>query len=416
MNRIPLTFVLGLALIVFSTVHAAEYVAHEWGTFTSVQGTDGVLLEWRPLATSELPDFVYNRTKNSTRQQPPGFGPVNKYEVASTQRMETPVLYFYPTEEMTVDVSVKFPQGAITEWYPMVRSIGPQGIIDPKVLKDGVLDWGKVRLFPAEMYPEFAKDLPAANSGTNYFAARETDAAIVRVGTTRGPVHYEHEKFLFYRGVGSFKAPVEVQGGGDHGIRVTNHDAAAIPAFFVLTVGENTASFTSGGNLEPAAVKNVPAGNPVAKTTPEETADALSVEMQAALLKQGLYAREAAAMVKTWRDSWFLEKGTRILYILPDSWTERTLPLTLAPAPKELKRVMVGRAELITRQMETDVAQQIAALSSTDFETREKATKTLTGLGRFAEPSLLRVVNTTDDAEVKSRATKLIEELHASVK
>ena len=37
---------------------APSYVAHEWGTFTSVQGGDGVLLDWRPLETSRLPKFV----------------------------------------------------------------------------------------------------------------------------------------------------------------------------------------------------------------------------------------------------------------------------------------------------------------------------------------------------------------------
>ena len=30
---------------------APRYVAHEWGTFTSVQGGDGVLLDWRRPAT-----------------------------------------------------------------------------------------------------------------------------------------------------------------------------------------------------------------------------------------------------------------------------------------------------------------------------------------------------------------------------
>src|SRR5262245_34473318 len=37
-----------------------KYVAHEWGTFTSVQGGDGVLLDWRPLESSHLPKFVYD--------------------------------------------------------------------------------------------------------------------------------------------------------------------------------------------------------------------------------------------------------------------------------------------------------------------------------------------------------------------
>ncbi|HEV8487854.1 MAG TPA: hypothetical protein VGV87_30210, partial [Blastocatellia bacterium] len=35
-------------------------VVHEWGTFTSIAGKQGVSVEWRPLAgASDLPTFVY---------------------------------------------------------------------------------------------------------------------------------------------------------------------------------------------------------------------------------------------------------------------------------------------------------------------------------------------------------------------
>src|SRR5882672_4910339 len=81
-------------------------VAHEWGTFTSVQGADGVALEWKPLETSKLPKFVYN-WKN------PGLGRVGKMgtslssltkeSMSTLQRMETPVIYFYSDREQTVD-------------------------------------------------------------------------------------------------------------------------------------------------------------------------------------------------------------------------------------------------------------------------------------------------------------------------
>ena len=40
-----------------------DYVAHEWGTFTSVQGADGIQLEWNPLIVSDLPKFVYDRNR-----------------------------------------------------------------------------------------------------------------------------------------------------------------------------------------------------------------------------------------------------------------------------------------------------------------------------------------------------------------
>src|ERR1700722_19544495 len=101
-------------------------VIHEWGTFTSLQGGDGELISWKPLKTLELPKFVYNWNK-------PGLGLTlvsmflfaNKGELVTLQRMETPVIYFYSDQEQTVDVSVKFPKGFITEWYPRAGQIGP---------------------------------------------------------------------------------------------------------------------------------------------------------------------------------------------------------------------------------------------------------------------------------------------------
>ena len=37
----------------------SDFVAHEWGTFTSVQGADGVQFDWNPFVAPELPKFVY---------------------------------------------------------------------------------------------------------------------------------------------------------------------------------------------------------------------------------------------------------------------------------------------------------------------------------------------------------------------
>src|SRR5690606_37313233 len=44
---------------------APDYVAHEWGTFTSIQGSDGVPLRWHPFESTDLPKFVFDRTKPS---------------------------------------------------------------------------------------------------------------------------------------------------------------------------------------------------------------------------------------------------------------------------------------------------------------------------------------------------------------
>src|SRR6266404_4688977 len=104
--------------LVIGAKPASSYVAHEWGTFTSVQGADGVLLDWRPLETSRLPKFVYDWKKPGLNRVAMGPMLLGKGGMVTLQRMETPVIYFYSAEERNVDVTVDFPQGLITEWYP----------------------------------------------------------------------------------------------------------------------------------------------------------------------------------------------------------------------------------------------------------------------------------------------------------
>jgi len=88
-------------------------VVHEWGTFTSIAGKDGIALEWRPLnGPTDLPKFVHTIQKEGDGLRHPS----GKGELTAAVRMETPVLYFYSDNEMDVDVKVDFPKGKITEW------------------------------------------------------------------------------------------------------------------------------------------------------------------------------------------------------------------------------------------------------------------------------------------------------------
>lgn len=58
---------LGAAVTAGAAPSAAPepYVAHEWGTFTSVQGADGEQLWWQPLVDTDLPAFVYNESRDN---------------------------------------------------------------------------------------------------------------------------------------------------------------------------------------------------------------------------------------------------------------------------------------------------------------------------------------------------------------
>ena len=93
---------------------------HEWGTFTCVAGSDGVLLSGLEVEEHALPPFVYSHA---------GFAPADKgwsHPVHGvTVKMETPVLYFYSDQARSVRVDVGFRGGSISQWYPQ-RTGGEQ--------------------------------------------------------------------------------------------------------------------------------------------------------------------------------------------------------------------------------------------------------------------------------------------------
>lgn len=401
------------------------YVVHEWGTFTSVQGADGVLLDWRPLQTSVLPRFVYDWKKPGLdRLAAPGllFG---KGGITALQRMETPVLYFYSDEERTVDVSVQFPKGLITEWYPQARQIGPSFVRPPSLVTNldyyaheaGVrpnftfasllgnknvpesrAHWMDVRILPARRHPELKSALPSDASGSHYFSARDTDSDFVRISSlnSSNPAP-ENEKFIFYRGVGSFPTPLSVTMDAGGRITVANTGTESLEGLVLLNLDHGSGNYVMVGSLGPSENRNVEVES--AKRLP---AEALSRELGKAmaqrLVKAGLYPREAKAMVATWKDSWFAEDGLRVLYVLPRAWTDRTLPLALDPAPRELVRVMVGRSEVLTPALENRLLAALAKAAHGDAEARGEVLDQFKKLGRFAEPAVLLAMRSSDSA------------------
>ena len=393
-------------------------VAHEWGTFTSVQGADGVLLDWKPLETSKLPKFVYDWTHPGLNRvfTGGGYGGFGKGSMIARQRMETPVIYFYSDREQTVDVTVLFPRGLITEWFPQARRIGPsivppgQGIaaMDSELRALGVsprftlaslfesenvggsmIRWADVKILPTPHHTGIAAQLPTDDSGSHYFAARDTDAAFVSADsfsrTNRLP---EHEKFLFYRGVGNFSTPLRVTMKSDDAVMVTNTGTEPLAHLFVLGVKGMAGNFVYIDELLPGTEKTIPLG-PQNQPLPGAVLNAeLGRKLAESLVKEGLYPREAAAMVNTWKDSWFAEDGVRVLYLLPRAWTDQTLPLTLDPAPREVVRVMVGRAEVLSPGVEQTLADSLAKARTGDEQARMEVISQFKKLGRFGEPAL----------------------------
>ena len=329
-------------------------VAHEWGTFTSVAGDQGQQIEWLPLeGQNDLPCFV-ERFRHFR----------GKFAMTATVRMETPVIYFYAPRATTVDVSVRFPSGLITEWFPRAKVTPATPVTDGTLKTPGFVStatWSGV-----SVTPQAAGAFPTEDRSSHYYAARRTDAAPLRVGD-------QAEKFLFYRGVARVALPVSAVVSADGTAEVRNVESAPLGTIVRFDRRDGKLGYEITDTKESRATLATPALT--------GDLDTLASRLETALTREGLYRREARAMVETWRDSWF-EEGTRLLYIVPRATVDAMLPLDITPRPIETARVFVGRLELITPATTAEVKRAL--------ETRDRAA--LLKYGRFLLPIAQRIV------------------------
>jgi len=353
-------------------------IVHEWGTFTSIAGKEGVALEWRPLnGSTDLPKFVH-----TMQSAPSGLRhPRSKADLAATVRMETPVIYFYANREMEVTANVQFPKGKITEWYPQARDVGTG------------INWGRIKVEPGAAF-----NLAADYSDNHYYAARETDAAPVQICATTGK-SIEQEKFLFYRGVGTFDLPLAVTLENNR-VALRNSGKDPIAQLIVFENHDGQIGFQTLNGFSGATTIDRPVLN--------KNTDAVIQRLRQALIADGLYDKEADAMIKTWRNSWF-EPGLRVFYILPRSATDAVLPIQIDPKPQQLVRVLVGRTEVITPEMEKSVKEQVMLLISSSPKVRAEAAAAIQMYGRFSEPILKRLIEDEKDAMLRARMKRLID-------
>jgi hypothetical protein len=316
----------------------APLVVHEWGTFTSIAGEDGQAVQWLPHAgPSDLPCFVERSLYNI------------KGSLWGTVRMETPVLYFYAPTPLDVNVDVVFREGAITEWYPHADGA------DPRSGRDGWIRWPKVRVTPGA-----AAEFPVEPGSSHYYAARATDAAPIEVASQK-------ERFLFYRGVGWFAPPLSAT--------LNTKGEATVWSPSNDPLGDIIVFDNHGGTIAYGVQRGSKGRLTMARPAVDDDVTGLQRALVKILIANGLYAKEAEAMVATWTDSWF-EEGTRLFYIVPRATVDAILPLTITPAPQQIERVFVGRLELVSAASRDAVRR---ALQANDRPTLDK-------YGRFLGP------------------------------
>ena len=145
-------------------------------------------------------------------------------------------------------------------------------------------------------------------------------------------------------------------------------------------VGEKV-RFKIGDHLSPGSERDME------ESAKESTPDQLAAAVVELLVQEGLYEKEARAMVKTWRSDWFGEEGTRILYLVPNRLIDELLPLRITPKPSKVRRVLVGRHDVLTPEKEDEVTRLVKQLDGPSKEKAEAADKALNQLGRYHWPA-----------------------------
>lgn len=352
----------------FATFAADDLVVHEWGTFTSVFGSDGAVLPGLEVDEEKLPPFVYAHDMER------GF-PQFKLEGAEaplglmfvkgmarplknvTVKMETPVLYFYSSAALDAKLSVGFKGGSISQWYPArsggevlptVRKVkdGPVlGGIDFSETHRGAIEW-KFRIEPRSDDTEFEVMKP--NETATWLHPRAPKSSLLR--TPSG----ETETYLFYRGLGNFEQPIGFRVEGQQ--LLANSDRE-IPFLLVLdSLGHAARVLFSG---KPATTQTIALGT--GEMTPmSQLRGEIYGDLHAALTDAGLFGDEAAAMLRTWWHSYFSQPGLRAFWVVPRDFTDEILPLEMTPKPARIERVLLGRSELLTPEFEAELAIEFA--------------------------------------------------------
>jgi hypothetical protein len=393
-NRISVFMAAAPLILIASSAPWASQVqpgliAHEWGTFTSLQDSEGHSREGLYHEDELLPDFVHSRLKDSFARvggqaafladyPHPGHGkgvefpPKSGTAFAVTQKMETPVIYFYSPTSQRVKVDVEFPGGLITQWYPQASSYSP-AVGSAQAVSNGQISWDV----------EVTKNtlsIPSVENGSIWSPARQVGADFVSAGG-------ENEKMLFYRGLGHFNTAFNVASSVDGGLVVSNGSEQTVPSAFLIAVNAQGGSISALGSVtaqHSVKVVSSQVASPAFEAMDVYLGHATS-QIAAALVQSGLYPDEAQAMVNTWKKSYFVTPGLRVLYVLPRAWTDQLLPLHLQPAPSELVRTLVGRIEVMTG------AEEERLLAIFQHADAKQIHLEVSKLGRFAEPKLRRI-------------------------
>jgi hypothetical protein len=339
------------------------FVAHEWGTFTTLRRSNGELLSGLEREEETLPRFVnnlcfcYEKARDHTNK---GFSSLSTIIKNVTVKMETPVIYFYNSQNSskTVTVNIGFKNGSISQWYPQrnsgevfnkVQFLYPYNFITVPITDFAAPRTGSI---------QWNIDVLPANDTSSYSSNPLLETPLWRIprltasNKLKSLLSEQVEKYLFYRGIGNFVEPIKISFNTSHNLVIHNTGTEKFTYILVYErKRDNSISIWWSGSISGNQPKVVQ--NPVKNSTISAAQEMEKFVIK--LMSAGLYEDEARAMLKTWEKSYFEHEGLKVFWIVPRQFTEEILPIKFDPNPDDVNRVLIGRSEILTPEFEQEL-------------------------------------------------------------
>jgi hypothetical protein len=383
-------------------VVSGAYKANVWGNVRSAGARAMKGLEVK----SDLPEFVATWDKSIGDQ----------IEDWRSQPIEKPVVWFYSKKAMDVKFEVAVPKGRPKAWWPWASAFAPEfngphrkgtdralaeaEKIDASSVPQspGKLVWEKLSLAPG--LSEFPKttgwwsDCRGVDATPFQFpdAPASKYAGLHQGKHPLGKGVPQTEKFLFYDALTPFDPELDIEWSKEK-VTVKNN-GEALAALFAICVKGGTCSSASAALAKGASVElTLKAGEPALKE---------------ALVKAGLYEKEASIVAGIWKDEFFAVDGVRVLAIAPRAVYDALLPATVTPAPKEFVRVLISHVECLPPEKREEAESWIETFSSDSLDARDAAAQKLRALGPLGEHVVRDAAAKATDAETKARLMELL--------
>lgn len=352
----------------------ADLEVHEWGSINLVTGQENVIVGNIADDQSDLPDFV------EVWSHQPQILPMV---------IEKPVIYFYTDQKQTVSVNAQYPNGIFTQWWPKPTSFSPQPPVNnnPRPEKGGQLNW-RVTLDPTGPANEL---MPPMENHIWWPIARNVDAATV-ISSQEGA-----EKFLFYRGAGTFTPTLKVELSDKGDFLLSNTEKAISREIYTIRVRKGSdpqIAYLADLSSEKKRFRN---------------ADDAAKHLQSRLEEKGLFTKEAAGMVHIWKKAMFEETGHRAMYMMEEEDINKLLPLRITPEPDKQVRVILIRFECLSPDEKSTIEAWINQLGAMTYGERKEAQEKLMESGRLGEAVMRTAYINSKDPEVKKSLKKILD-------